>query len=124
VTGTPTNTVLNAAVVITATDNFGCPGTRSTTITVRPFTDNETYMGGVGNTQFVVGAAVPTTPNVFVNDNVKMGDLGPAPLSVAFNAANGTVVEGATDGTFIYTPTSALGVRRTPSPTRSLMATG
>jgi large repetitive protein len=109
VSGTPTNTVLNAAVIITATDNFGCQGTRPTTITVRPTTDNENYVNGVGNTQFVVGVApAPPTPHVFVNDNVKMGDLGPAPLSVAFNAAaNGTVVEGATDGTFIYTPNVA-----------------
>src|SRR4029453_866475 len=38
-------------------------------------------------------------------DNVKTGDNGPAPLSVTLNApANGTVVEGTTDGTFIYTP--------------------
>jgi len=105
VSGTPTNTVLNGAVVITVTDNFGCQGTRSTAVTVRPTTDNENYVGGVGNTQYVVSAAVPTTPHVFVVDNVKAGDNGPGVLSVAFGpAVNGTVSEGPTDGTFTYTP--------------------
>jgi hypothetical protein len=104
--GTPTNTVLNGAVAVTVTDNFGCTGTRNTTITVRPTTDNENYTGGVGNTQYVVGAAVPLTPNVFANDNVKTGDNGPGALTITFPAtsSNGIIVEGATDGTFIYTP--------------------
>jgi hypothetical protein len=110
VSGTPTNTVANGAVVITATDNFGCVGTRNTTITVRPTTDNENYTGGVGNTQYVVGAAVPATPHVLnadlANTNVKMGDNGPGTLSVTFPATspNGVITEGAVDGTFIYTP--------------------
>jgi hypothetical protein len=108
VSGTPTNTVLNGAVVITATDNFGCVGTRSTTITVRPTTDNEIYVNGVGNTQYIVGVTGIATPHVFFNDNVKTGDSGPGTLSVAFNApASGAVLEGATDGTFIYTPNVA-----------------
>ncbi len=64
VSGTPTNTVLNGAVAVTATDNFGCTGTRNTTITVRPTTDNENYIGGVGNTQYVTGARFPSTPHV------------------------------------------------------------
>jgi hypothetical protein len=105
VSGTPTNTVLNAAVAVTVTDNFGCQGTRNTTITVRPTTDNENYIGGVGNTQYVVAAAGPTTPHVLFNDNVKTGDNGPGPLSVAFGSpVNGVIVEGAIDGTFSYTP--------------------
>jgi hypothetical protein len=107
VSGTPTNTVLNATVVITATDNFGCQGTRTTTITVRPTTDNETYINGVGNTQYVVGVTpVPGTPHVSFSDNVKAGDNGPGALSVMFppTSANGTIAEGGTDGTFIYTP--------------------
>ena len=105
--GTPTNTVLNGAVVVTATDNFGCQGTRNTTITVRPTTDNENYTGGVGHTQYVTGAPFPSTPHVAFVDNVKTGDNGPAPLSVTFPATStngGTIVEGTTDGTFIYTP--------------------
>jgi hypothetical protein len=95
VSGTPTTTVLNAAVAITATDNFGCVGTRNTTITVRPTTDNESYSGGVGNTQFVVGVTpVPATPHVSVSDNVKAGDNGPGILTVAFPATstNGGIV--------------------------------
>jgi large repetitive protein len=105
VSGTPTDTVLNAAVTVTVTDNFGCVGTRNTTLTVRPTTDNENYTGGVGNTQYVVAAAGVATPHVLVNDNVKTGDNGPGALTVTFNApANGSVAEGGTDGTFIYTP--------------------
>ena len=106
VSGTPTNTVLNGAVSVTVTDNFGCTGTRNTTLTVRPATDNETFAGGVGNTQYVVGAAVPSTPHVFANDNVKTGDNGPGTLTITFpaTAPNGIIVEGATDGTFTYTP--------------------
>ena len=45
-------------------------------------------------------------------DNVKTGDNGPAPLSVTFPATStngGTIVEGATDGTFIYTPALDFG---------------
>ena len=110
VSGTPTNTQLATAVVITVTDNFGCVGTRNTTLTVRPSTDNESYIGGVGNTQYVVSGAVPTTPHVFVADNVKIGDNGPGALSVAFGpAVNGTVSEGTTDGTFTYTPNVNFG---------------
>ncbi len=78
----------------------------NTTLTVRPTTDNENYTGGVGNTQYVVGAVVPSTPNVFFNDNVKIGDSGPGTLTVTFPATspNGVIAEGAADGTFIYTP--------------------
>ena len=106
VSGTPTTTVLNASVTITATDNFGCSGSRATTITVRPTTDNESYTGGVGNTQYVVGATAPSTPHVMFADNVKTGDNGPGMLSVTLppTSANGTIAEGGTDGTFTYTP--------------------
>jgi hypothetical protein len=106
VSGTATDTVLNGAVVVTVTDNFGCPGTLNTTVTVRPTTDNENYTGGVGHTQFIVGPTGAPTPHVLVNDNVKNGDNGPGPLSVTFPAAsaNGAVLEGGTDGTFTYTP--------------------
>ena len=106
VSGTPANTVWNGVVAITVTDNFGCHGTRNTTITVRPTADNEIYGGGVGGTQYVVAGSGPATPHVLVIDNVKAGDNGPGLLSVTFSSAsaNGTIAEGATDGTFIYTP--------------------
>ncbi len=87
VSGTPTNTQLATAVAITVTDNFGCTGARNTSLTVRPSTDNENYLGGVGHTQYVVSGAVPTTPHVFVADNVKTGDNGPGALSVVFGPA-------------------------------------
>jgi hypothetical protein len=106
VSGTPTTTVLNGAVTITVTDNFGCTDSVTTTVTVRPATDPESYSGGVGHTQFVVGDAIPATPHVSVVDNVKNGDNGPGALTVSFPAtsSNGTIAEGTTDGTFIYTP--------------------
>ena len=43
VSGVPTNTVLNGAVVIIATDNFGCQGTHHTTMTVHPTTNREPH---------------------------------------------------------------------------------
>src|SRR5262249_12515858 len=63
VSGTPTNTVLNGAVAITVTDNFGCTGVRNTTITVRPNAVGDSF-NGIGNTQLMVGAAAAliTTP--------------------------------------------------------------
>jgi hypothetical protein len=105
--GLPTNTVLNAAVVITVTDEYGCQGTGNLTLTVRPAADDETYNNGVGNTQYVVGATTPATPHVFVADNVLNGDQGPAPLSTGpavIATANSGSVAMASDGTFIYTP--------------------
>jgi uncharacterized repeat protein (TIGR01451 family) len=106
VSGSPTNTAVNGPVTITATDEFGCQGTANRTLTVRPNPDAETYNGGVGNTQYVVGAAAPGTPHVFVGDNVKNGDQGPGPLSVSFppTSTGGAILEGAVDGTFTYTP--------------------
>jgi hypothetical protein len=111
VSGTPTNTVANAVVTVTATDNFGCSGSRGTTITVRPVATADSYTGGVGNTQFVVGAAV-TTPAVAKAGTVRDNDNGPGTLTVAFNSPSanaGTIAEGPTDGTFIYTPALAFG---------------
>ena len=98
--------MLNGAVGVTVTDNFGCQGTRNTTLTVRPTTVNDTYTGGVGNTQFSVGVPSIVTPHVFVNDNLKADDNGPGALSVSFPATppSGAIVEGTTDGTFLYTP--------------------
>jgi hypothetical protein len=102
--GTPNNTVVNAAITVTATDEFGCSGSSNVTLTIRPAAGNDSYVGGVGGTQFSVGVIV-ATPNVFVAGNVKNNDAGPAPLDVTFGpAANGVVAEGATDGTFLYTP--------------------
>ena len=110
VSGTATNTVAAGAVTVTVTDNFGCQGTRITAVTVRPTTDNENYIGGVGNTQYVTGAPFPLTPHVAFVDDVKTGDNGPGALSVTFPATStngGTIVEGTADGTFIYTPAVA-----------------
>jgi hypothetical protein len=101
--------VAGAPVTITVTDNFGCQGSVNTTLTIRPVAVADSYTGGVGNTQFVVGTTV-TTPAVAKTGTVKDNDNGPGPLTVTFNApANGAVTEGGTDGTFIYTPNVAFG---------------
>src|SRR6185295_3462109 len=73
--------------------------------TVRPNPDAEIYSNGVGNTQFVVGATAPSTPHVFVSDNVLNGDQGPGALTAALATAptNGGVSMNS-NGTFIYTP--------------------
>ena len=110
VSGTATNTVLAGGVTVTVTDNFGCQGTLGTAVTIRPTTDNENYLGGVGNTQYVTGAPFPLTPHVAFVDDVKTGDAGPGALSVTFPATStngGTIVEGTGDGTFTYTPAVA-----------------
>jgi hypothetical protein len=112
VSGTPTNTVLNGVVGITVTDNFGCTGTRTTTISVRPVAGGDTFGNAVGNTQLAVGAvgALPSTPTAVISGNVKTNDDGvgaPGALSVVFaatSANSGTIVEGAADGSFLYTP--------------------
>ena len=62
VSGTATNTVAAGGVTVTVTDNFGCQGTLNTAVTIRPTTDPENYIGGVGNTQYVTGAPFPLTP--------------------------------------------------------------
>ena len=43
VSGTPTTTVVGVpgSIAITVTDNFGCAGTRNTTVTIRPVAGNE-----------------------------------------------------------------------------------
>lgn len=103
--GTPVTTVLAAPVSITMTDNFGCEATLAAALTIRPLADNESYLNGVGHTAFVVGAAQPATPHVFVNDTVLAGDLGPGTLaaSLATGPANGSVALAA-NGAFVYTP--------------------
>jgi hypothetical protein len=109
VSGTPTNTVLAGAVAITVTDNFGCTGTRNTTINVRPNAVGDTINGAVGNTQVAVGAAALPTPTAVITTvtNVKTNDSGPGTLAVTFPASStngGSIAEGTTDGTFLYTP--------------------
>ena len=113
VSGTATNTVAAGAVVVTVTDNFGCQGTLNTAVTVRPTTDPENYLGGVGNTQYATGAPFPSTPHVAFVDNVKTGDNGPG---AAVRDVPGDVDErrrpsskAPTDGTFIYTPALNFG---------------
>lgn len=105
VSGTPSTTVLNLPVTITATDEFGCSGARPTTISVRPSAADNSFVDGVGNTQYVVGGAPPATPHVYVAGSVLLNDNGPGALTatLATPPANG-IVSLAADGTFVYTP--------------------
>jgi len=104
--GSPNNTG-NFSFTVTATDAFACTGSTAYTLLVRPNAQGDTYMNGVGNTQFVVGASTPSTPNVFVSGTVLGNDAGPAPLSVSpasITSTNGGSVAMGTNGTFTYTP--------------------
>jgi hypothetical protein len=77
------------------------------TLLIRPDAQPETFLNGVGNTQFVVGDTEPSTPHVFVSDNVLANDAGPATLSAgpaSIATVNGGLVAMNTDGTFTYTP--------------------
>jgi hypothetical protein len=102
--GPPTATG-SFAFTVTATDAAGCTGTGSYTLVVRPVVRPDTYSGGVGNTQFVVGATPPATPHVFVAGSVLDNDGGPGPLTATLVTppGHGSVVLNP-DGTFVYTP--------------------
>ncbi|HEU5089839.1 MAG TPA: putative Ig domain-containing protein, partial [Roseiflexaceae bacterium] len=102
--GTPTDTgIFNFSVK--AANPAGCFGTAAYTLTVRPDAQANSYTGGVGNTQYVVGAAAPATPHVFTSGSILGNDNGPGALSTSLKTApaNGAVVINA-NGTFVYTP--------------------
>lgn len=105
VTGSPLTTVVGGAVTVTVTDEYGCRGSRMTTIDVRPVAADNSFINGVGNTQFVAGGTPPLTPHVFASGSVLANDAGPGALSAAVTtaASNGVVAMNA-DGTFVYTP--------------------
>ena len=92
----------------TATNGVGTPGVQNFTLNIAqpPDAQNDTYNGGVGNTQYSVGAGTPATPAVVVAGSVLGNDQGTAlPLTTAVTVAplNGQVVM-STTGTFLYTP--------------------
>ena len=118
--GTPTNTVLNGAVFVTATDNFGCTGTREHDDD-RPaeYRPRELHRR---RRQYAVRhwRAFPVDAARGLRRYVKTGDNGPGALFVTFPATStngGTIVEARTDGTFTYTRLSTSAGRPTPSPT-------
>lgn len=110
VSGTPTTTVANAAVTVTVTDEYGCSGARAGTLTIRPSAVTNTYVNGVGNTQFIVGGVAPSTPHVYAAGSVLIDDVGPGVLTAALATppVNGSVSL-ASNGTFVYTPNAGFG---------------
>ncbi|HEU5102114.1 MAG TPA: Ig-like domain-containing protein [Roseiflexaceae bacterium] len=105
--GTPTGASGTGSFSFTvrATDAFGCQGSTAYTLQVRPNAQPESYSGGVGNTQFVVGAAPPATPFVFATGSVLANDAGAGALTttVLTTSTNGSLTLNP-DGTFVYTP--------------------
>ncbi len=103
--GTP-NQSGNFAFTITATPTAGCTVAASYTLTITPNAVDESFLGGVGNTQYSVGAGTPPTPAVVVAGSVLSNDLGTgliaSPASIA--STNGGQVTMNASGTFLYTP--------------------
>ncbi|HET7219900.1 MAG TPA: putative Ig domain-containing protein, partial [Vicinamibacterales bacterium] len=108
--GTPTNTGA-FSFTVQATDASGCTGSAAYSLSVVPNAVDETYTGGVGNTQYVV-APSPTsaTPAVLVSGSVLNNDAGPGPLTTTAGTiatVNGGSVSMASNGAFVYTPAIA-----------------
>ncbi|HET7064789.1 MAG TPA: choice-of-anchor tandem repeat GloVer-containing protein, partial [Rudaea sp.] len=106
VTGTPTQTGTFMAS-ITATDAYGCKGTRNNkSLSVRPFLVHDLY-NAVGNTQLVAaGHSTPTTPYTTSNATLIANDEADVAISVTagtFASQNGSVTVDAS-GKFTYTP--------------------
>jgi hypothetical protein len=104
--GTPTTTgTFNFTVSATAAST--CGGSSAYSLVVRPDAQNESFAGGVGNTQYGVGIAAPGTPAVVVAGTVLSNDAGPGALSAgpaSIASSNGGLVTMAANGTFLYTP--------------------
>ena len=105
-TGTPSTTgTFNFTVSAAAAGT--CGGSSAYSLVVAPSAQNETYAGGVGNTQYSVGAGTPATPAVVVSGSVLNNDQGPGGLSAGpalIASTNGGQVSMAANGTFLYTP--------------------
>ena len=95
---------------MTATDAGLCTGTLNVTVTVAPVAVNDTYNGGVDNTQYVItgGTTVtPGTPAVQNGTRLVANDLpngGVTATAGTFPTGQGGSVVIQTDGTFLYTP--------------------
>jgi hypothetical protein len=103
--GTPTGT--GTSFTVTATSSCGSAGSASYSISVVPNAVDDTFNGGVGNTQFVVGGSAPSTPAVFVSGSVLGNDVGPGTLTAgpaSIVSTSGGAVQMASNGTFVYTP--------------------
>jgi len=109
--GTPAaGTAGTYALTFTAANGIGSPAQQNFTLAVNPVggAQNDSFPGGVGNTQYSVGAGAPATPAVVVAGSVLDNDTGASlpltagPASIA--TANGGQVTMASTGAFLYTP--------------------
>ncbi|MEZ5287547.1 MAG: putative Ig domain-containing protein [Vicinamibacterales bacterium] len=104
--GTPSTTG-SFGFSVTATNAGGCAATHAYTLQVTPGAQDETFVNGVGNTQYSVGAGVPPTPAVVVSGSVLSNDVGPGTLTAGpavIATTQGGQVTMASGGTFLYTP--------------------
>jgi uncharacterized repeat protein (TIGR03803 family) len=106
ITGKPTQTGTFSAS-ITATDAFGCAGTRNNkSLSVQPFLLHDVY-NAVGNTQLVAaGHSTPTTPYTTSSASLIANDQADVAIAVTagtFASTNGSVTMDAA-GKFTYTP--------------------
>jgi hypothetical protein len=103
----PPSTTGNFSFTITATNSFDCTGSAAYTLAVIPSANHDAYNNGVGNTQYVVSPAPPSsTPAVLFTGTVLSNDAGPGTLTTGpavIAAGNGTVAL-ASNGAFVYTP--------------------
>ncbi len=104
--GTPTTTG-SFTFGVSATNGSGCTATNLYALQVAPRAQNETFDNAVGNTQYSVGAGIPSTPAVVVSGSVLANDAGPGTLTAgpaSIASANGGHVAMSASGTFLYTP--------------------
>ena len=120
ISGPPTNTGTFNFTVTATESNSGCSGSASYSIQVSPNAIDETYSGGVGNTQIVVSPApFSSTPAVLVVGSVLGNDAGPGALS-----AGPAIIASTSGGSVALGASSARSsIRRLPDsrgrPTRS-----
>jgi len=110
ISGTPTATG-TFTFTVTATDTYGCSGSQTFSIAVKPLAAPDSYVNLVNNTQAAVtgGAIVsPSTPFVPLAGRLTANDLPSGGVTITtvgtFATAAGGSVQIAADGTFLYTP--------------------
>jgi len=109
ISGTPTATG-TFTFTVTATDAYGCSGSQSFSIAVRPSAGNDSYATLVNNTQAYISGgltATPSTPAVAFSTKITANDApagGVTLSSGTFATTAGGSVTVASDGTFLYTP--------------------
>lgn len=107
--GTPAAGTRGTYPLTFTANNGGPPFVQNFSLVVYqpPDATNDTFTGGVGNTQYVVGGAAPATPAVVVSGSVLANDTATGALTAGpaaiVTTAGGSVVM-ASNGAFVYTP--------------------